>query len=456
MKVRYPSEHECFDFDSWGEIENKLDDLGLWLPYSKDMSGFAEMYEMGSLTIPNRLAIHPMKGFDGEEDGSPGRLTARRYRRFAGGGAGLIWLEATAIVSEGRANPRQLWLHEENVNEFEELRQLMREAAERDFSGDQPVIVAQLTHSGRRSKPEGNPDPVIVYHHPILDDQTDIPSDYPVISDEELDELQDDYVNAARLARDAGYDAVDVKACHGYLMAQLLNAFTRENSRYGGIYRNRTRMLRQVIQRIREEVPEIAVMCRLSIYDAIPYPYGFGMGSDGSMEPDLSEPIHLVREMKEWGVSMVNVAYGNPYYNPHVERPYDSKEQDGYIPNEHPLANIANSVELHRKLAEEVPDMPLVATGFSWLRELSPYVGAALIEKKDAASVGYGRQALACPQFARHILENGELDSSSVCITCSSCTDILRQGGRAGCVVRDTGVYGPIYERCHTETEHDV
>lgn len=446
MKVRYPSEHEHFDFNSWEDIESRLNELGLSLPYSENLSVFADQVEAGPLSLPNALAIHPVEGCDGSSDGKPEQLTYRRYRRFAAGGAGLIWLEATAVVPEGRANPRQLWLREENLSDFKRMRDLITETAG-EGQGDQPVVVAQLTHSGRESKPKGHPEPVIAYHHPILDPKHDLSEDYPVISDEELDELQWKYVKAARLAHQAGFDAVDVKACHGYLLFELLNAFTRENSRYGGSYENRTRMVREIVEKIQQEVPEIAITSRLSVYDAIPYPYGFGMAQDGSMQPDLTEPMRLIRDLHDMGVCMINVAYGSPYYNPHVERPYDTHEVGGYVPHEHPLANISSMINIHKKIAAEVPEMPLVATGFTWLREFSPYVGAAMLEDEEAASVGYGRQALAYPGFANEILRDERLTPTKLCITCSSCTQIMRDGGRAGCVVRDPEIYEPIYKR---------
>ncbi len=447
MKVRHPSQHETFDFDSWKEIENKLDELGLSLPYSENVSVFGETCEAGPLTMPNRLAIHPVEGCDGSRDGKPEYLTYRRYRRFTRGGAGLIWLEATAVADEGRANPRQILLQERNLSDFCRLRKLISETAEEECQGVQPTVVAQLTHSGRESKPNGVPEPIIAYHHPILDEKHGLSDDYPVITDDELDALQWKYVEAARLANEAGFDAVDVKACHGYLLYELLNAFTRENSRYGGSYENRTRMVREIVQKIRTEVPDIAITSRLSVYDAVPYPYGFGIAQDGSMRPDLSEPVRLIEELQEMGVCMINVAYGSPYYNPHVERPYDTHEVGGYVPDEHPLANVASAVELHTDLASQVPEMPLVATGFTWLREFSPYVGAALLEDGYAASIGYGRQALAYPEFAREILETGSLTPTKLCITCSSCTQIMRDGGRAGCVVHDADIYEPIYKQ---------
>lgn len=445
MDVRRPSPHERFTFDSWEQIEARLAELGLTLPYAAELSALARPQHAGPLALPNAVAIHPVEGCDGSAQGAPEGLTRRRYERFARGGAGLIWEEATAVVHEGRANPRQLWLHEGTAGEFAALIDLIHASAADEFGAEhRPVVVAQLTHSGRYSKPEGIAAPIIAYRHPVLDPRHGLPEDYPVISDEELDRLQDAYVAAARVARDAGFDAVDVKACHGYLLYELLSAFTRDGSRYGGSYENRTRMVREVVARIRDEVPGIAIVSRLSVYDAMPFPHGFGMAPDGSMEPDLSEPVRLIAELAELGVCLVNVAYGSPYYNPHVERPYDTHEIGGYIPAEHPLADIATMVEIHRDVAAQV-DMPLVATGFTWLREFSPYVAAALVEAGEAVSAGWGRMALAHPDFAREIIEQGALTPTKLCICCSSCTQIMRDGGRSGCVVRDHEVYEPIF-----------
>ncbi len=446
MDVRRPSQHQHFTFRTWRQIEDKLAELGLALPYAGDVSALAQPQQAGPLSLPNAIAIHPVEGCDGSADGRPEALTLRRYERFARGGAGLIWLEATAVVHEGRANPRQLWLHERTAGDFARMCELIVESAADEFgAAHRPIMVAQLTHSGRYSRPEGVAAPIIAYRHPILDPRHNLPEDYPVISDEELDRLQDAYVEAARIARRAGFDAVDVKACHGYLLYELLNAFTREDGRYGGSYENRTRMLREVVARIRDEVPGIAIVSRLSVYDAMPHPYGFGMAPDGSMEPDLTEPVRLIAELRELGVCLINVAYGSPYYNPHVERPYDTHEIGGYVPDEHPLADIATMVEIHRDLAAQAPQMPLLATGFTWLREFSPNVAAALVEAGEAVGAGWGRMALAHPDFAREIIEQGALTPTKLCICCSSCTQIMRDGGRAGCVVRDHEVYEPIY-----------
>jgi len=446
IKVRYPSQHEQFNFQRWEQVEAKLKQLGLSLPYSENIAVLLQPLQAGSLAIPNALAIHPIEGCDGSDDGAPQELTFRRYRRFAGGGAGLLWMEATSVVREARANPRQLWLHDATAPDFAHLHESIIESAAEQFGADhRPVTVVQLTHSGRYSKPHGVPEPIIAHHSPVLDPRSGLGPDDPLITDDELDALQDYYVQAARLAYEAGFDAVDIKACHAYLLNELLASHTREDSKYGGSFDNRIRMLTDVVKRVGAEVPEIALMCRLNVYDAQPYPYGFGMTTDGSMEPDLSEPIELIKRLYQAGVCLVNVAYGSPYYNPHVERPYDTSEVGGYVPGEHPLVNLATMVQLQRELAQALPEAPMVATGFTWLRQFGPHVAAAMVEDDLCALVGFGRMALAYPEFARDLMENGELIPTKTCIACSSCTQIMRDGGRAGCVVRDHEIYAPIF-----------
>ncbi len=448
MQVRMPSEHERFRFKAWGDVLAKLATLGVTLPYSNSVEVLLRSVEAGGFCFPNALAIHPMEGCDGTADGRPDELTFRRYERFATGGAGLLWVEATAVVPEGRANPRQLWITPDNVSDFRKLRELITNTAHDALGADHnPVAVLQLTHSGRYSKPFGPAAPIIAHRSPVLDQRQGLTPDYPLITDEELDELPDYYVKAAKLAFQAGYDGVDIKSCHAYLINQLLAAHTREG-RYGGSFENRTRLLMEVIRRIRAEVPDMSICSRLNVYDAQPYPYGFGMATDGSMEPDLSEPVRLINMMHDAGVSLINVAYGSPYYNPHVERPYDKAEAGGYTPAEHPLVCIATMIEIQREIAAKCPDVPTVATGFTWLRQFAPHVGAALLNDGDATLIGFGRQGFAYPDFPRDLMRDGQFDPHKVCVCCSGCTQIMRDGGRTGCAIRDHEVYGPILAEC--------
>ncbi|MFW6308663.1 MAG: FAD-dependent oxidoreductase [bacterium] len=447
MKYLYHSGHQKFDFASLEELKEKINQLNKKLPFSDDYSKLFEQIKVEDRIIPNAIAVQPMEGCDGSAVGHPGDLTVRRYKRFAAGGSGLLWMEATAVKNRGRANPRQLTLRKETASEFKKMKaEVMKAAADSMGENHKPLLVVQLTHSGRYSKPRGYPEPIIAHHSQILDPKHDLPSDYELISDEELDELQEKYVEAASIAADMGYEAVDVKACHGYLVNELLAAHTRKNSKYGGSFANRTRFLTEVIKKIKAKNPDLMVTTRLNVYDAVPYPYGFGMAEDGSMKPDMTEPIKLIKKLYDLGVNMVNVATGNPYYNPHVERPFDTNVEGGYIPECHPLENIYENMIITREIQQAIPDdMITVSSGLSWLRQYVPVVGAGLRNENWCDIVGLGRVALAYPDWVKDLQEKGKLEPDKMCISCSSCTQMMRDGQKAGCPVRDSEIYGPIF-----------
>jgi len=430
----------------------------------EDISILTEPVQVGGLIIPNSLAVHPMEGCDGDSAGRPGKLTLRRYERFAAGGAGLIWAEATAVVPEGRANPRQLWLNEKSKEGFAAMIKRMREVAAESMGGEhKPVIVAQLTHSGRYSKPEGVAHPMIAgrcpyrdalvpQQKPVPNAKSKIPDDWPVLTDEYLDELQDAYVAAARMAFEVGFDAVDVKSCHGYLINELFACRNRKG-KYGGSFENRVRFVLDVVDKIHKELGEEApVVTRLGIYDAIPYPYGWGVDKDDYTKPDLAEPEKLIALLAERGLKMINITAANPYYNPHVGRPFNEPIVGGYEEPEHPLAGVSRLINLAGEIQKQfgsrkagAPNIAVVGTGYSWLRTLLPNVAAASKANGLAAVVGVGRMAFAYPDFAKDIITEGRMFPDKVCVSCSACTQIMRDGGMTGCVVRDNEVYGPIF-----------
>jgi len=448
-----------FQLSSVEDLKGLSRRLGVDVDAVEDVSILAEPVRAGSLVIPNSLAVHPMEGCDGDSEGRPGRLTVRRYERFAAGGAGLIWTEATAVVPEARANPRQLWLHEKNKDSFAAIARRMREvAAESMGRKHRPVIVMQLTHSGRYSKPKGITHPMIPQRDPYRDPlapqqkpdpnrKSRIPDDWPVVADEYLDGLVDAYIEAARIAFEAGFDAVDVKSCHGYLINELLACHNRPG-KYGGSFENRTKFLLDVVDKIHRELGEDkAVVTRLGVYDAIPYPYGWGVDKNDYGKCDLTEPKKLIGLLRQRGVRLINVTVANPYYNPHVGRPFNEPIVGGYEEPEHPLAGVARLVNLTGQIQKEFADIAIVGTGYSWLRTLFANVAAANKAKGLVSLAGAGRMAFAYPDFARDILKKGRMYPEKACVGCSACTQIMRDGGMTGCVVRDNDAYGPIFER---------
>lgn len=435
--------HERFHLKSVDDLATAAGLLGLTIPLAEDISNLFEKVPIAGESAPNRFMVHPMEGFDSLSNGAPGELTFRRYRRCADGGFGSIWMEATATVPEGRSNPRQLWLHKDNVHVFRDLVNMIRLSAH-EFHGRDVILVLQLTHSGRYSKPTGVPEPIIAHHSPILDPKVGVGPDHPLVTDEYLDRLQTRYVEAARLAAEAGLDGVDIKSCHRYLVSELLASFTREGP-YGGSLENRSRFLLETASRIMESVPGIFVTTRMNAYDAIEHPYGFGVDENDYRVPDLREPLEVAAKIRALGAPLLNVSIGNPYFNPHYGRPFDFPTCGGNVPDDHPLRGLDRILRITRQFQEAAPELPVVATGYSWLRQFMPNVAAAVIGSGGATLLGIGRGAFAYPDTVRDLAEKGRMDPAKCCVTCSGCTQLMRDGGRTGCVVRDSEIYGPEY-----------
>lgn len=423
------------------EFDIQNSELKTNLPYSEDLSVLADEVKIGSKVFPNRLACQAMEGCDSTPDGRPDELTKRRYDRLARGGAGLIWYEATAVAMEGRANPRQLYIDENTVDDFKYQLESIKETCLKE-NGYEPVVVMQITHSGRYSKPEGSPAPLIAYNNPIFEKDNPISSDR-IVTDEYLDSIVEKLVNGARLAEKAGFDGADIKCCHRYLNSELLSAYNREG-RYGGSLENRSRFLRDSVKGAIETCSsDFLVSTRMNVYDGFPYPYGFGVATDGSLEFDPQEPLWVIRELYKMGVRILNVTMGNPYFNPHVNRPF---AMGGYEAEEHPLEGVARVLEGTARLKEGIPEMAIICSAVSYLGVTAPNVVAAYIKDNKFDFAGFGRTIFAYPDFAKEILKNGGMDKDKCCICCSKCTEIMRAGGTPGCVIRDKDVYLPLYK----------
>ena len=186
---------EKFAYRSLDELKRDITARGLNIPVMDDVASAVPLFkrpiDVDGVTVPNRFCVHPLEGCDGDGEGTPSDLTFRRYARFAAGGSGMLWVEATAITPEGRANPRQIMITEKNKDSFKRLLETIYEHA-RDENGNpiRPYTILQLTHSGRYSKPGSKPAPIIFHHSPILDPTHKLPPDYPLVTDEYLDELQ--------------------------------------------------------------------------------------------------------------------------------------------------------------------------------------------------------------------------------------------------------------------------
>lgn len=338
-------------------------------------------------------------------------------------------------------------LTRENLESYKRFTDVIKEAG-RKASGFTPYLIMQANHSGRYSNPQGKPAPMIAYRHPEYEKFRPA-DDGCIVTDDYLKRLEEKLGEAALLAREAGFDAIDIKSCHGYLLMELLSAYQRPGL-YGGSFENRTRLLRNGIAMAQAYKNEnFMITARIGIYDGFVWPYGFGVKEGKGTEPDMTEPIQLVRMLHEnYGISMVNLTMGNPYVNTHVTRPFDRGK---YIPDEHPLSGVARLIEGIGQVKKMVPDMFISASGPSYLRQYSDLYAAGAVEEGLCDNMLFGRMSFANPFFPKQIKEMGRIDHRKVCIACGKCGDLIRAGKPTGCIVRDTNIYLKYYREYQSE-----
>lgn len=407
--------------------------------------------------IGNRFCILPMEGWDGTNDGRPTEYTKRRWKNFAISGAKLLWgCEAVAVRHDGRANPNQLLIDESRVDEYKMLfDSLITDHHERFGKTDDLLIGLQLTHSGRFCKPNDKMkmEPQILYHHPVLNKKFGLPDAYPVMTDEYIDRLVDDFVNASVLAQRAGFHFVDIKHCHGYLGHEFLSARTRPG-RYGGSFENRTRFLRSIVEGIKASAPGLDVGVRLSAFDWIPfkpgedhvgvpetfdgeqYPYTFG-GDLSGLASNLSETYKFLELLKALCIQLVCITAGSPYYNPHIQRPALFPPSDGYTPPEDPLVGVARQLQVTADIKKAFPELAIVGSAYSYLQEWLPNVGQYVLNNNMADFIGLGRMVLSYPEMPEDILLGNPMKRDKLCRTFSDCTTAPRNGMISGCFPLD-------------------
>ena len=453
-------------------FKDNLRRLGLDMPCDETLesgpgSVMAQALKVGPYTVGNRYAVHPMEGWDGHADGSPSEHTERRWRHFGLSGAKMIWGgEAVAVRHDGRANPRQLVIHDANLTALGRLRETLVGAHREAMGNDNGLVVGlQLTHSGRFCKPndDARMEPRVLYHHPLLDGKFGPKENLVVMTDGDIRQLIDDFVRAAKQAWQVGFQFVDLKHCHGYLGHEFLSAKTRPGD-YGGPMKNRTRFLRELVHGIRAEVPGLGIGVRLSAVDflpykpdpalsdaetlgpgipvdasgALPYRYGFGMDEQNPEQIRVEETAEFLQVLTQLDIPMVNVTIGSPYYTPHVTRPALYPPSDGYQPPEDPLVGVMRHLTLVRDLKAQFPQLCFVGSGYTYLQEFLPHVAQAVVRAGWTDMVGLGRMMLSYPEMAADVLAGRPLQRKRLCRTFSDCTTAPRNGMISGCFPLDT------------------
>lgn len=264
------------------------------------MSALFQPLNLRSLTLPNRIGIPPMCQYSAE-NGRAGDWHVQHYGSRAAGGAGLVIVEATAVLPEGRISPGDLGLWDDT-----QIEPLAHVARLIESLGGVPVV--QLAHAGRKASiglgweeqrtltvDEGGwstvaPSAVAFegYAEPLALDAAAI------------GHIVESFVAAARRALRAGFKAVEIHAAHGYLLHQFLSPLAnRRTDGYGGSFENRIRLTREVVSAVRSLWPqEWPLLIRLSATDWV----------EGGWDAD--QTVELCRLLKSDGVDLVDVSTG--------------------------------------------------------------------------------------------------------------------------------------------------
>ena len=402
--------YQPFYLETLAALESEIDRVGVEIPVAKGLDPLFEPLDIHGKRIPNRLCAQPISGCDAHPDGSPSELTARRYQRYAKGGFGLIWFEATGALQARDAS--RLVLNKSTLPKFQSLlRELRGEVAET------PVFILQLV-----SGFEGCPDE---------------------LSDVQVDELRDSLIEATALATEAGFDGVDIAATYGALAGTLLSATNRSGG-YGGSFENRSRFLLETLGGIRKASPSLLLATRLCAYTGVRD--GFGVSKSDYRKTDLTEPRKLVESLYLSGVRLLNITSASPNLRGSLTERSLQPFSDFDEPDEHPLTTLERQLHLAKSLHQSQSDLVVVGSGFSWLRQFTPHVAVGAIEKGWIAMAGLGRGALAYPDAPNSICALGKMETAATCMRCNACSVLLEASEPVGCVIRDAGTYSPVYQ----------
>jgi len=389
--------------------------------------------QIGNKVAQNRIAINAMECCDADENGAPTDLTYRRYENLFAGDAGVIVVEALSVIDESRGRLHQLIAAPSNQKVLEKFVQRTKAV------NDKPIMLWQLTHSGELSHPDFSRRVCV---KPLPGYEGDL------LTEEEVDDVLDKWVLAAKVAYDSGADGIDFKLCHGYFVCQLLRPYNDRKWKYGGSWSNRTRFVYEGYERIAKAVndPNFILGSKISLWEGIPG----GMGTDGpdSAVIDLTEVLDLARGLEARGAKYIIESAGNPSITLALTQP------DKKIPD-YAYLHFWFQKELRKVLK---PETVVIGSAYSPFRDgrnsfrgVAPeraslrYWGEKNIKEGVCDMVAIGRQSLADPGLPRK-MQNGEDKQVHWCTICDNCIEFLIRQKPVGCATYDRGYAKSLVE----------
>ncbi|MBR4201725.1 MAG: hypothetical protein IKQ91_10755 [Oscillospiraceae bacterium] len=287
------------------ELRKQAQKIGVFFPLTDDTSALDTAGELHGYSLKSRRILMMQPGNDGTETGAPSEETVRRYENAVRQlPYSIVVLEPAAILPEARYFSNGLVISAENQDAFTALNQAICAASEAAF-GIRPLIVALLDHAG---------------HHALrpaaMEHSASLPTDAPILTDDELTALVVVCANAAKAAVAAGCSGLALNAADRSLFGESLAAFHRDG-RFGGDFDDRTRFVRDCYTAMKMIAgDDVFYSVRLSLSDGIPQPDGWGMAFEDESAPDLYEPALLTTILRAlYGVELILCSIGIPDVN---------------------------------------------------------------------------------------------------------------------------------------------
>ena len=344
-------------------------------------SRLLEPFELGGLSLRNRLVCSPVTTRYATERGEVTPRLKAHYEARARGGVGLIIVEATYVEPKGQSFPNQLSIcSDELIPGLTELAGVIRR------HGCVPSI--QLIHGGRLAKshltgcqPVGP--------SPIAHARGEMPRE---LAAEEIPAIVQSFAEAARRAYEAGFDGIELHGAHGFLIdAFISGAANKRIDQYGGPIANRARLLLEITAAVREAItPNYPIWVRLNTRE---------YGEQGGIA--LSEGLAVGRMAEEAGCCAIHAsAFGRA------------------TPTNRTTATFNPAVIGHLAAAmKEAVDVPVIAVG-----RITPEAGEEMLERGEADLIALGMALLADPEIPNKLAAGAERDIVP-CIVCFYCRD---------------------------------
>ncbi|MGQ9833710.1 MAG: oxidoreductase [Candidatus Villigracilaceae bacterium] len=353
-------------------------------------------FQIGNLTLPNRVVMTAVKLGYATKEGKVTNQHIAFYARRAQGGVGLMATEPMYIQPNGRELPTQLGIYsDEHIPGLRQLTDAVHAAG--------GLLMAHINHAGRAANPRLVPAGELVSA-----------SDVPCTANQgtprplgasEIAEVVAAFGEAARRAREAGFDALEIPFSHGYLIHQFLSPHTNHREdEYGGAFENRIRFGQQVLAAVRQQAGDLPIVVRMNARDYV----------EGGLE--IEDALEIARLLKIFGANALSVTSGTMCESV----PFC------LYPTGTPKANLLPMAGRIRAAS----GLPVIVAG----RIRSPEVAREALEAGQADLIGLGRPFLADPDWVRKT-EAGDEEAILLCAAChQGCLAQLRSGQSTHCM----------------------